>query len=115
MYQSSYAETALDSQRDCRERERQALEHAIMLLQSAETGGLKSPAATKALDFLSSLWKAFIQDLLAPENDLPDALRADLVSVGVWVLKETESVRLGNSVGVGGLIEVCSIICDGLK
>ncbi len=115
MYQLSYAENAMESQRDCRDRERRALEHAIALFEKAMAAGPRSPAAEEALSFACTLWKALIEDLIAPENDLPDMLRADLVSVGVWIIKEANSIRSGQSQSFRGLIEVCSMISDGLK
>jgi flagellar protein FlaF len=115
MYQLSYAETAIDNQRDCRDRERRAMEHAISLFEKAGGAGPRSPEAEHALSFACALWKALIADLVAPENDLPEALRADLVSVGVWIIKEAESIRAGKSQSFLGLTEVCSMIRDGLK
>jgi flagellar protein FlaF len=77
MYQLSYDEHLADNAKDCRDRERLALEHAIGLLQRAEGAGAQSQEAVEALGFVSKLWNAFIQDLVDPENDLPDVLRAD--------------------------------------
>jgi flagellar protein FlaF len=115
MYQISYAENLIDNPSECRDRERRALEHAIGLLEKAQAAGVRSPAAAEALSFVSTLWRALLEDLVAPENDLPDVLRADLVSVGVWILKEADLIRIGRSESFLGLIEVCAIIRDGLK
>ncbi len=115
MYQLSYAETAIDNQRDCRDRERRAMEHAILLFEKASAVGARSAEAEHALSFACTLWRAFIADLVEPENDLPEVLRADLVSVGLWILKEADSIRAGKSQSFVGLIDVCSVIRDGLK
>lgn len=115
MYQLSYAENVESDPANCRDRERRALEHAIGLLQQAEAMGMRSPVAANALSFLCALWRALIEDLVDAENDLPDVLRADLVSVGLWVLKEADSIRAGRSESCRGLIEVCAMIRDGLK
>ncbi|HUB63654.1 MAG TPA: flagellar biosynthesis regulator FlaF [Methylocella sp.] len=88
MYQLSYAEHIADNPKDCRDRERLALEHAIGLLQKAEDAGAQSLEAAAAINFVSQLWNAFIQDLVDPENDLSDVLRADLLSIGIWVIKK---------------------------
>jgi flagellar biosynthesis component FlhA len=48
------------------------LEHAIELLGKAETSGPHSREAVEALDFVGNLWNVFIQDLVDPENDLPN-------------------------------------------
>jgi flagellar biosynthesis activator protein FlaF len=65
--------------------------------------------------FASKLWNAFIQDLADPENDLPDVLRADLVSVGLWIIKEAALIRSGQSQNFRGVIDICTMIRDGLK
>jgi flagellar biosynthesis activator protein FlaF len=115
MYHLSYAEHIADSPRDCRDRERLALEHALVLLEKAEQSGAQSTQTMAALDFVSRLWNAFIQDLVDPENDLPDVLRADLISVGLWIIKEAALIRSGESRNLPGVTEICMIIRDGLK
>lgn len=115
MYQTGYAENLESSPRECRERERLALDRAIELLENAERVGADSLAAAEALHFVSRLWKALIEDLICPENDLPDILKGDLVSVGIWVLRETDSIRSRRSQSFQGLIEICSMIRDGLR
>lgn len=115
MYQLSYAEHLDENLKDCRDRERLALERAIALLQKAEAAGTQSPEAIEALGFLTALWNTFIGDLISPENDLPDVLRADLVSVGLWIVKEAAQIGSGRSQNFRGLIEVCSTIRDGLE
>ena len=115
MYQIRYAENVVDSPRECRDRERRALDQAIARLEQAEIAGLGSAAADEAVHFVCTLWKALIEDLICPENDLPDILRGDLVSVGIWILREADAIQQGRSNGFGGLIEICSMIRDGLR
>ncbi len=115
MHQLSYAENLESVPSECRERERRALNHALQLLEMAEHDGAGSAAAAEALNFLCNLWKALIEDLISPENDLPDVLRGDLVSVGIWNLREADSIRAGVSNNFRGLIEICSVIRDGLR
>ncbi len=110
-----YAEHLADNPRDCRDHERLALEHSINLLQKGEAVGPQSLEANEALSFVGKLWNAFIQDLVDPENDLPDVLRADLLSVGLWIIKEAALIRSGQSQNFRGVIEVCAMIRDGLK
>jgi flagellar protein FlaF len=115
MYQLSYAEHIADNPTDCHDRERHALEHAAGLLRKAEAAGALSPEANETLGFVSKLWNAFIQDLVDPENDLPDVLRADLVSVGLWIVKEAALIRSSQSQNYRGIADVCMMIHDGLK
>lgn len=115
MYRRSYAEQLEETPSECRDRERRAFDLAIERLQLAVQDGVSSPQAVESLQFLCRLWQALIEDLMAPDNDLPDSLRADLISIGIWVIKEAESIRVGRSTNFRSLIEVCSTVRDGLK
>jgi flagellar protein FlaF len=115
MYQFSYQEIMEDNTQDARVRERHAMQRAIELLELAQQRGVKSMEAAGALNYLNSLWHIFIDDLARAENDLPDALRAELISIGIWVTNEINRMRLGKSENFGGLIEICAIIRDGLN
>ena len=115
MYQFSYAEIVEDSPNQARGHERRAMERAIELLQAAQKKGRRSREAIEALHYLHRLWSVFLEDLASPENDLPEALRADLISIGLWVMTEAEAIRLEKSENFAGLIEISTIIADGLK
>ena len=115
MYQFSYAEVLDDSSKEARERERQALERSIELLQSAEKAGVSSREAIEAVLFVQRLWGILIEDLARPENALPKPLRADLISIGLWVMRESEQIRLGKSENFKAIIEVSAAIRDGLQ
>lgn len=115
MYQFSYAEVLEDSPEEARRHERRAIEHSIELLEKAEECGLNSFEAIEALAFLRRLWTILVEDLARPENELPETLRADLISIGIWIMRESDDIRLGKSTSFKGLIDVSRIICDGLK
>ena len=115
MYQASYAEVLDDSNALARSHERRALTRAIELLTVAEKCGRRSREAIEALLFTRRLWNILLQDLASSENALPVALRANLISIGIWVLKEAERIRREESENFAGIIGVCSTIRDGLK
>lgn len=115
MYKFYYNEVLDESPKQAREHERTALERSIDLLQQAELKGSQTREATEAIFFVRKLWGIFIEDLAKPENGLPPKLRADLVSVGLWVMRETEEIRQGRSSNFKGLIDVSKIISEGLK
>ncbi len=115
MYQFSYAEVLEDDPQGSRDRERQALDHAVELLRLAKAQGPQSVEAIDALYYVRKLWGLLIEDLANPENDLPEVVKADLISVGIWITKETDLIRLGKSQNFDGLIDICGIIRDGLK
>lgn len=115
MYKFSYAEVLEDAPQASRERERHALEHCIGLLRLADEGGPQSREAVDALLFLRKLWTTLVEDLASPENDLPQVLRADLISIGLWIMREAEDIRLEKTTSFKDLIEVCAAISEGLK
>lgn len=115
MYKFAYAELLDETPKLAREREVQAIERSIALLELAQAAGPKSREATEAIHFVNRLWSIFIEDLALPENDLPKELRANLISVGLWIMKEADSIRAGKSKNFKGIIEVSNIIAEGLK
>lgn len=115
MYQFSYADVQTDSVADARDRERQLLSRSIEMLARAQKTGPKSREAVEALHFMNRIWSAFVEDLGSEENALPQELRANLISIGLWLLRESEEVRHGRSDNFEGLIEVSQIIRDGIQ
>ena len=41
--------------------------------------------------------------------------RADLISIGLWIMREAEQIRLEKSSNFKGIIEVSAAIRDGLQ
>jgi flagellar biosynthesis activator protein FlaF len=115
MYQFSYAEVVEEACNDARGRERRAVERGIDMLRKAQERGVSSRETVEALHYVRSLWSILMEDLAHQENDLPEALRADLISIGIWVLRETEQIRLNRSNDFQNLIDINSMICEGLK
>lgn len=115
MYQFSYADIQTDSVADAKDRERQLLSRSIDMLNLAHNKGSSSHEAVEAIHFLNRVWTSFIEDLGSPENALPVELRANLISIGLWLLREAEEVRQGRSNNFEGLIEVSQIIRDGIQ
>jgi flagellar biosynthesis activator protein FlaF len=115
MYTFSYSEVLAETPQAARERERIVLEHSIELLQAAQEKGISSRESVEAIYFIRRLWAFLIEDLAKVGNDLPNALRADLISVGLWIMNEAEKVRLGVSSNFKGLIDVSRMVAVGLK
>lgn len=115
MYQFSYADIQTDSIADAKDRERQLLTRSIDLLLTARDSGVRSMQSVEAIHFLNRVWTSFIDDLGSSENQLPQELRANLISIGLWLLREAEAVRQGESDNFDGLIEVSQIIRDGIQ
>jgi flagellar biosynthesis activator protein FlaF len=114
MYQFSYAEVVDDSPREMRARERQAMDRAIQLLRAAQETGPGTREVVDALFYMRRLWSIFMEDLSNPENELPEQLRAGLISIGIWINKEIERIRTGKTKDLTPMIEINEIIRDGL-
>ena len=115
MYQSLYEEVANGSGQVERENEILAFDHAIHLLELAERSGPGSKDAVDAQFYLHRLWVFFIEDLTKEDNLLSEQLKADIISVGIWVLREIERLRQGESKSFGDLISVMTFMKDGLQ
>ncbi len=118
MYQLSYAEILEDDQTTARRVEAMALDRAVEMLADAAavpTPNALSREGIEALHYTCQLWMAFARELAAPENALPDALRAQLISIAIWVLKEADAIRAGRSTNYGGIADICAAIRDGLR
>ncbi len=114
MYNFSYAEAIEEFCADTRGNEKQAMGMIVDQLKEAKEKGRRSKEAIEALYNTRRVWAYFIDDLSSERNELPVALRADLISIGLWVMKEVESLRSETSENFDGLIQINTIIRDGL-
>ncbi|MFC6790895.1 flagellar biosynthesis regulator FlaF [Methylobacterium komagatae] len=115
MYRFSYSEILEDAPQLARERERTAFDRALHLLRKAEAQGVDGPDRMAGIAFVQDLWNVLISDLLDPENTLPDALKADLVSIGTWIMREVGEAIAAPERSLKALIEVNTSIRDGLQ
>jgi flagellar biosynthesis activator protein FlaF len=115
MYQRLYSEIADDSYAAARQRERELLEKGIKLLSMARVRGVKTTEAFEATHFVRTLWTTFIFDLGNDQNNLPVELRASLISIGLWIVKELDRIDAGESSNFDGVIEINRMISDGLQ
>lgn len=115
MYQQRYAEVANDSASNARARERDALQIAVAKLALAKAHGPGTPQSFEATAYLRRLWSVFLMDLSHEDNALPDKLRASLISIGMWVRRESDLIDAGDSKNFDGLIEINQLIADGLR
>jgi flagellar biosynthesis activator protein FlaF len=115
MYQTKYKEFAGHAQEDLREGERAAIDRSIELLRRAKEMGVASRETVEAVFYLQSLWVYFIEELGKKENALAEDIRASLISIGLWLLRESEEIRLEKSRNFDGLIDVSATIRDALR
>ncbi len=68
----------------------------------------------EALDWNRRVWLTLQTDLMSADNQLPDQLKAGLISLAIWVDRHSRLVMNGEAT-VDALIEVNRSIMDGLK
>ena len=109
------AEIEEDSPTDARDRERQLLDRSIELLAKAADEGKNSFTRIEAVHFTIRLWSMLLEDLASTDNALPKELRANLISIGIWILREANAIRQGESENFSGILEITKIIRDGVE
>ena len=115
MYEFSYNEVVDDSRQVLRAREHSAMDRVIVMLRVARDKGENSREAIEAIFYLRRLWAIYLDDLRNPDNELPEQLRAGIVSIGIWMNKEIDRFRTGQTRDLTPIIEINEIIRDGLK
>ncbi|MCH8685093.1 flagellar biosynthesis regulator FlaF [Pedomonas mirosovicensis] len=81
----------------------------IKAQETKATGG----ALMEALDWNRRLWSTLSTDCGSPENKLPKELRAQIISLGLWVNRYTSEV-MRNKADIDALIDVNKAIMEGL-
>jgi flagellar protein FlaF len=115
MTHEAYEEVVEDSTAEARDRERKALSVGIDRLERLGKGRFTAEDLVESLLYVRRLWAIFIEDLSHPENGLPEQLRADIISIGLWVIKEADRLREERSNNVVRLIEINRVIRDALR
>ena len=115
MYEFAYNDVIEDSHQTLRAREQAAMDRVIEMLRAAQEKGPQSRELIDALFYLRRLWMIFIDDLNDPNNELPAQLRAGIISIGVWMVKEIDRVRGGVTSDLTPMIEINVLIRNGLK
>lgn len=82
-------------------------------LMKAQERGKRDSQMMDALDWNRRMWSVFSSDCGAKGNDLPDQLRAGIISLSIWVSKHSSLVMRGSE-SVQDLIDVNKMIMEGL-
>jgi flagellar protein FlaF len=115
MYEFAYNEVIEDSRQTMRASERAAMDRVIAMLRAGQDKGPLSRERVEALFYLKRLWTIFLDDLRDPNNELPEQLRAGIISIGIWMMKEIDRVRRRATDDLTPMIEINELIRDGLK
>ena len=83
-------------------------------MMDADTAGMKGAMLAPALHRNREMWSVFATDCGATGNGLPPELRAQIISLGLWVERFTSDVITGRE-KVEPLIELNRTIMEGLR
>ena len=114
MYQARYDDIMSDGADSARQTERSLFDQSITMMEEARDEQRYSYKGIEAVQFTSRLWMLVLEDLGSPANGLPPELRASLISIGIFILKELEAIRQERSFDYDSIIEITRTIRDGL-
>ncbi|MGE0595711.1 MAG: flagellar biosynthesis regulator FlaF [Hyphomonadaceae bacterium] len=83
------------------------------LMRAREGQGLAPAVLAEALDANRKLWNVLSADCATPQNSLPQALRAQIISLALWVSKYSSEV-LRDGAELDPLIDVNRAMMEGL-
>ncbi len=66
-----------------------------------------------ALDWNRRMWTALASDCASPDNVLPPAVRAQIISLSIWVSRHSSAV-MRREEEIGPLVDINRIIMQGL-
>ena len=84
------------------------------LMQAAATDVAEVQSRMDALDWNRRVWSALAADCAAPANTLPVEVRAQIISLSLWVSRHTSAV-MRREEEIEPLIDVNRIIMQGLS
>ena len=84
------------------------------LMTASETTADEIGARMDALDWNRRLWSVLAADCASPGNQLPPQLRANIISLSLWVSRHTSAI-MRNEAEFGPLIDVNKMIMQGLE
>lgn len=114
MYNMRYKDVVEDDVLDSREREKTLFDRSVALLRKAQSPDATADDVYEAVKFTRTLWLILIDDLGQSDNGLPEALKASLISIGFFILKEIQQLQDEQVADFDALIEISESIRDGL-
>lgn len=87
---------------------------AVENQKGATADPVKTAQVATALNWNKQVWDVFVEDCGSEGNQLPRELRAAIVSLGIWVTKET-ALALEGQGDIDSLVAVNRDIMKGLK
>lgn len=91
---AAYKETIRDTENP-RSIERRVFLQITRDLEAIDDATLHTPGAKEALSKNQRLWGSLMFDCMQPENPLPDSLKAGIISLALFVDKQTGEIFAG--------------------
>src|SRR5690242_19412255 len=86
----------------------------LALIEASKTDPSDIRGRIDALDWNRRLWSTLGADCANPDNSLPEALRASIISLSIWVNKHT-SLVIRREDDIDALIDINRMIMQGLS
>jgi flagellar protein FlaF len=96
-----------------RDMERRIFERVTNQLRLADQEESRTELFHRAVLENRRLWAALASDVSDPSNQMPNELKAGLLSLAIWVERESPSIHSGEA-AISGLIEVNQALIAGL-
>jgi flagellar protein FlaF len=84
------------------------------LLEASKAAPTDIKTRINALDWNRRMWAVLASDCAAPDNALPDGVRAQIISLSLWINKHSSAV-MREKEGFEPLIEVNKMMMHGLS
>jgi flagellar protein FlaF len=84
------------------------------LMEAASVDPSDTKTRIDALDWNRRVWSALAADCATPENSLPVPVRAQIISLSIWVSRHTSAV-MRREEEIEPLIDINKIIMQGLS
>ncbi len=114
MTASIYADVTMGSSLVGREQECEAFDTGIALMEAARADPGDFARKRDAARHVQTLWGYLIKDMSQPANDLSDELKGNLISIGLWVIREADAILGGHKDDWTPLIDINKTVREGL-
>ena len=115
MYRTAYRTMEEGSARCLRMREVEALARTVDLLRAARNAGIRTGTGIEAIYVANRVWAFLVEDLSLDDNELPAEVRADLISVGLRIIRQLEAARRGDLAALDEVIDLTELIKGALS
>ena len=115
MLRAEYRSTLAEAPAIARQEEHAAIMQLIDLIDAATRPGSSVRSGAVLACNLNAIWSALVADLVNPANDLPDDIKARLISIGIHVIRRADDIGRGMNSDLASLREIHQNIADGLE